>query len=277
MMANPYAIQIHCDGAMDYDAQQTGGNGFIIEFPESIGLEPITRSLRNDGQGIHRLEMISLIEAMEELLAFGKQSPNLLRKAAAVEIYTDRLRATDGELTNPYHIRDWRRNGWKNHEGKPIKDKDLLDKIDKTRLKVAQAVGGRVSIGYEREKRNRVADKLSKAGKRTGGRGRKLIEKKNRRVIKRLYDGSEIKYPQLSSDDVLEVRLYAWEPVGAEFEACFEICSGDFEGRVVKVYIGDQQKAEVHRGHRYAMEVGAVHSHHIRANWFEEMPLEEKK
>lgn len=276
-MANPYAIQVHCDGAMDYDSSQTGGNGFVIEFPDSFEMEPITASLRNDGQGIHRLEMISLIEAMEELLSFGKRNPELIRKAAAVEIYTDRLRATDGELTNPYRIRGWRRNGWKNYEGKPIKDKDLLDKIDKTRNKLSQVVGGSVSINYEREKRNKVADKLSKVGKRAGVRGRIMPEKKQRRVIRRSYDGPEIKYSQLSVDEVLEVRLYAWEPVGKEFEACFEICSGNFEGRIVKVYIDDEQKAEVHRGHRYAMEIAEVYAHHVTAKWFEEILLEDKK
>jgi len=276
-MANPYAIQIHCDGAMDYDGKQTGGNGFIIEFPESIGIEPITASIRNDRQGIHRLELISLIEAMEELLSFGKKNLDLLRKASGVEIYTDRLRATDGELTNPYRIRDWRRNGWKNHENKPIKDRDLLDKIDKARVKVAQIVGGRVSINYEREKKNKVADKLSKTGKRTGGRGRKLIEKKGRRVTRRLYDGSEVKYSQLDEGDVLEMRLYAWEPVGEEYEACFEICSGELKGKIVKVYIDDKQKATVHRTYRYGTRVDKVNKHHIRVKQFTELSKGKKK
>ena len=92
-----------------------------------------------------------------------------------------------------------------------------------------------------------------------------------------MYDGPEIKYPQLSAGEVLEVRLYAWEPVGEEYEVCFEICSGEFEGRVVKAYVSSDQKADVHRSHRYAMEVGEVHTHHVRANWFEEVPLDDKK
>ncbi|MDO8452047.1 MAG: RNase H family protein [bacterium] len=270
-MANPYAVQIHCDGAMDYDSKQTGGNGFIIEFPDVIGVEPITRAIRNDEQGVHRLEMISLIEAMEELLAFGKQNPDLLRKAAAVEIFTDRLHVTDSELTSPYRIRDWRKNGWKNYEGKPIKDKDLLDRIDKTRVKVGQAVGGRVSIQYVREKKNKVADKLSRDGRRSDTRGRKIIDKKKRRVIRRLYDGPEMKYLLLSPDEEMEVRLYAWEPVGKQCEVCFEICSGDHEGRIVKAYVNIEQKTSIHRGHRYRMIVNEVFTHHITTSSLEEV------
>lgn len=269
-MANPYAIQIHCDGAMDWDRVQTGGNGFIIEFPDSIGVEPISRSIQNNGQGIHRLEFISLVEAMEELLLFDKRNPGMLRKAAGVEIYTDRLRATDGELANPYRIKEWRKNGWKNYEDKPIKDRDLLDKIDKIRIKVARAVGGSVSINYERENRNRTADKLSKKGKYSGIRGRKLIEKKNRRITRRLFEGPEIKYSQLSQDSLVEARLYAWEPVGEQYEVCFEIYSGPHKGKTMRVYVDDTQKAAIHRGHTYLIDIEKVFTHHILAKSFKD-------
>ncbi len=264
-MNNPHAIQIHCDGAMDYDTKQTGGNGFIIEFPDSFELEPIAHFIRNDGQGINRLELISLIEAMTELLVFGKKNPLILKKASGVELYTDRFNATDNKFTNRYRIKDWRRNGWMNYENKPIKDRDLLDKIDKTRVKLEQTVGGSVSINYVPEKRNKVADKLSKFGKKTDVRGRKLIEKKQRRVIKRLYDGPEVNYSQLDINDI-KVRVYAWEPVGDQFEICFEVCSGDFEGKTIKAYVNAQQKSELQRGHKYILKISKVFKHHIEIN-----------
>lgn len=262
-MANPYAIQIHCDGAMNYDSIQTGGNGFIIEFPDSFELEPITGSMRNDDQGIHRLEMISIIEAMERLLMFAKQNPKQIREAAAVEIYTDRLKVTDGELSNPYKIRDWRKNGWKNYEGKEIKDKDLLDKIDKTRIKVGKTVGGSVSINFKPRKQNKIADKLSKSGKKSSHRGLKIFETKNRRVIRRLYDGPEVDYSKIDSDSIFEARVYAWEPVGERFEVCFEACSGDFEGRVIKAYVDARLKSQLHRGHFYLINIDLIFRHHI--------------
>lgn len=272
-MTNPRAIKIHCDGAMDYDRKQTGGNGFIIEFPDFFELEPITGSIRNDKQGIHRLEMISLIEAMEELLFFGKKNPMLLQKAEAVELFTDRMRVTDDYLTNPYSIRAWRRAGWKNHEGKAIKDADLLDKIDKTRVKVGQAVRGGVSISWIPERRNRAADKLSKTGKLTETRGRKLIEKKRRYITRRLFDGPIIKYPQLTPNDTLEARLYAWELVGKQYEVCFEIYSGKFREQIVKVYVDEKQKAVIHRGHYYKIIINEIFRYHITASSFREIEL----
>jgi ribonuclease HI len=120
-MHNPYAIQVHCDGAMSYDKNQTGGNGFYIEFPESIDKESISVSIRNDKQGIHRLEMISILESIEKLLSIERNQPGILRKASSVEIYTDRYSVTDEKFLNPYRIKEWRNKRWKNHEGADIK------------------------------------------------------------------------------------------------------------------------------------------------------------
>lgn len=271
-MANPQAIQVHCDGAMDYDTRQTGGNGYVIEFPDFIEQEPITGAVRSDGQGIHRLEMISIVEAMETLLAFGKRNPDTLRKAAAVEIYTDRLSVTDGELINPYRLQFYRKNGWRTHEGKAVKDKDLLDRIDKTRIKLGQAVGGPVTISYERRKQNKVADKLSKEGKREGVRGRAIIKKKRRQVTKRLFEGPEVPYDSLVEGSRWSVRLYAWEVVGDQCEVCFEVFDGEYQGRVVKAYVDLATKHDLHRDHCYTFDLAKVQKHNILIENIQEVP-----
>lgn len=262
-MANHQSIQIHCDGAMDYNTKQTGGNGFEISFPDFIDLEIVTKSLRNDGQGIHRLEMISILESMEELLAILKVNPSLSRQVAGVEIYTDRFSVTDSELINAYRIRGWRRQKWNTHEGKPVKNADLLDKIDKTRLKLAKEVGGSVSVTYKRRKQNKVADKLAKAGKKTTTRGRRLLEKNRRQVTKRIYEGDEVDYSSVKPELIIEVRVYAWELVGKKFEICFEVCAGDFEGGIIKAYVTPEQKSHLHRSHFYIIKIVGVFTHHI--------------
>lgn len=205
--------------------------------------------------------MISIIEAMEALLSFDKKNPGILRMAAGVEIFTDRYSVTT--LVDPRRLRDWRRNGWKTYEDKPVKDKDLLDKIDKTRTKLAAVVRGSVSIGYKRERKNKVADKLSKEGKKIATGGRKTMEKKLRRVARRIFGGNEIQYPRLKEDGVFEAHVYAWERVGDRYEVCFEVSSGEYVGKIVKAYISEGQKAKVHRGHYYTVRIDKVFTHHI--------------
>ena len=270
-MNNPHAIQIHCDGAMDYDPQQTGGGGYEITFPDSIDAEPIQYFYRSDGRGIHRLEMISIIHAMEGLLEYAKANPDIVRQASGVEIYTDRHSVTDGELINPYKIQGWRKNKWKNYEGKDIKDADLLDKIDKTRLKLAKAVGGQVSVDFKRRKENKVADKLSKVGKKSRNYNKKEYRAKNRRVIRRLYDGEEVIYSDVKAGDIAEMRVYAWELLKKEFEVCFEACSGEHEGKIIKTTVSPELKASLHRGHVYLIEIDDVFNHHVSINLLEEV------
>lgn len=267
-MANPHAIQIHCDGAMDYDKKNTGGNGFFIEFPDSFNIESISRSIRNDGQGIHRLEIISLIEAMNELLLFAKNNPKLVRQSSGIELYTDRMSVTN--LVNPYLIRGWRKNNWLNYEGKAIKDKDLLDKLDKTRTKLSQVIGGQISISYVREKRNKVADKLSKTAKKIGIKGSTLANKKQRNVTKRIYDGKEVDYFKLTQCDI-EARVYAWETVGKQVEVCFEICSDYLHGSIVKAYVIPSLKDKLHRSHIYKINISKICSHHIEIKLVKEV------
>lgn len=272
-MSNPYAIQVHCDGAMNYDRHQTGGNGYHIEFPESIDKEPIFKSIRNDQQGIHRLEIISILEAITELILLDKKEPGILRKAGSVEIYTDRYSVTDTTTLNAYRIKGWRKNKWNNYEGAAIKNSKLIDELDKARTKLRNLVGGYVAISYRKEKLNKIADKLSKQGKTTTNRGRKIVEKKKRNVIKRIFDGDEITYTDLSSGKRLNVRVYAWEVIKTEVEVCFEITSREFRGMIIKSRVSHAQKANLHRGHMYSIKIADVCRHHVTINSYKEKPL----
>lgn len=149
-MDNPHAIKIHCDGAMDYDKYQTGGNGFVIEFPDYFNKDPVEKSISRTGHGIHQLEMISILEAIEELIKIYKDDL-FPRTSSGVLIFTDRHSVPS--LLNPYAVREYRNNDWNNHEGKPIKDKVLIDRIDKARVKLSQKTGGRVEIKWKDRKK----------------------------------------------------------------------------------------------------------------------------
>lgn len=263
-MDNPHAIHIRADGAMDRDSKQTGGIGFVIEFPETSGLLPIKESFRRDGQGIHRLEMIAMLEAMDTLLDFLKRNNRAVYQASCIIVHTDRYSVTDAELNNPFRIAAYRRNKWKTHEGKPVKDADLLDKLDKVRRKLAQEVRGRVEIVYRREKKNKEADKLSKVGKRGHVASKRIIRSKNVKVAPRQFDGADVDHATLQSGEVLEIRIYRKVPVGKECELTAEICSRDNQGRKIKIYVSPDLEAEMHRHHHYRVVVDRALTHFVR-------------
>ncbi len=152
---NPYAIYVRCDGSMIYDSRSSGGIGYVIEFPDKFNLETIAVS---DGiytdANIERLEILSIIEAMEATIEQINIHPQL--KGSPVRVITDRHALRDESRTNPYKIAEWRRLKWKTYENKPIKNKDLIDRLDKTRTKLNKLVQGQVNIEWRRRKENKT-------------------------------------------------------------------------------------------------------------------------
>ena len=205
---NPYALYIKCDGSMDYDSKNTGGVGFEIIFPESVDLESIREYHgRYEGSNIERLELEALIFGIEYLLNLYEIEYEKLSIINTIIFVTDRFRLNDKEGTNPYRIQEWRKNKWCNHEGKEIKNYDLLDKLDKKRKKLSVIARSKVYIEYKPRKQNKVADKLAKAGKQIcipdDG-----IAIKGLKVGKRKFNRYEVKYKSLKIKEEIHIHIF---------------------------------------------------------------------
>jgi ribonuclease HI len=197
---NPYALYVCCDGAMDYDSKNTGGVGFEIIFPESVGLDSIKVSLgKYEGANIERLELEAILQGMKEVIELFKNNNEQLKNIKNIIFTTDRYGLNDEEKTNPYRIKEWRRNNWHNYEGKAIKNSDLLDKIDKARKKITDNTFCSVEIIYRRRKFNKVADKLAKDGKKQPII-KTNIALKGIKIGRRKYDGIEVDYDHLEKE-----------------------------------------------------------------------------
>jgi len=263
MTFNPHAIYINCDGAMDYDSKNTGGVGYVITFPDFIELETISESVgRFLGANIERLELEAIIQGMEEILKLSKIHNQELRKATQIIIITDRFALHDQERTNPFRIKEWRKNGWHNHEGKPIKNSDLIDKLDKIRKKVCDSLYCRVNIEYQRRKKNKSADKLAKAGKQLA-LNKNNITVKGAKPARRLLEGISINYNKLQGNEELIIHVYRKEPVREQWEIFAEVCKGNFRGNKLKIYADDILAMRLQRQHIYKVKIKEVFRFHI--------------
>ena len=120
-MINPYAVYVNCDGAMDYDSENAGGVGFQISFPDSIPLDPIPISIgKYIGANIERLELEALIQAMKKTINVFEKHHALLKNIKQIIFVTDRYGLREEDKTSAYNIKEWRRNKWKNFEGKSL-------------------------------------------------------------------------------------------------------------------------------------------------------------
>ena len=260
---NPYAIYVYCDGAMQYDSKSTGGVGFEIVFPESVELENIQKSFgRYEGANIERLELEGILQGMNGVLDVFQQEREKFRNVQTIIFITDRLSLADSNKTNPYRIRDWRKNKWRNHEGKAIKNSDLLDRIDKARKKINERTHSRVIIKYERRKFNKTADKLAKQGK-TQAIAKSNIALKGIKIGRRKFDNIDIDYNLLKEKNEYHIRVYNKEPVRDQWEISAEICSGNFIGRKLKIYVAPETEMKLHRHHEYEIRIKNVFTHHI--------------
>lgn len=263
-MINPYAVYVNCDGAMDYSSQNPGGVGFLITFPDSVELDPIPISIGTYlGGNIERLELEALIQAMKKTNEVFEENYETLRNISQIIFITDRYGLREDYKTSAYKIREWRKNKWKNHEGKPIKNHKLLDELDKTRKKLSDKTFARVNIEYRRRKQNKAADKLAKAGKK-GGLSKDKLSNKGEKIGKRKFNGPEIKYKVLKEKEKLYVHVFRKDPVQDEWEIWVEICGVDRKGNKLKIYTDDLLASKLKRRNEFVVRIKKVHNHHIR-------------
>lgn len=261
---NPYALYIKCDAAMDYDPNNTGGIGFEIIFPESVNLENIREFHgKYHGANIERLELEAVLSGMEYVIKLFQKDAEILSAINTIIFVTDRHKLSDQERTNFFKIQNWKKNKWCSHEGKPIKNSDLLNKLDKTRQKLAATARSRVFIEYHPRKQNKVADKLAKAGKQLLTTD-DSISIKGLKVGKRKFDGPEINYSSLTEKQELKIHIFLKAPVNKQWEINAEIVEGVNIGKKLKIYTDDKLATKLQRRHEYNIRIKKIFVQHIQ-------------
>ena len=108
--ALPHVV-IHTDGACSGNPGP-GGWGAILTFgdheKELKGGEPNTTN--------NRMELMAAISALEAL-----------KRPCRVDLHTDSQYLRDGIMT---YIANWKRNGWRTADKKPVKNVDLWQRLD---------------------------------------------------------------------------------------------------------------------------------------------------
>jgi len=109
-VADPHVI-IYTDGACS-ENPGPGGWGALLMFGDRVkelkGGEPLTTN--------NRMELMAAISALEAL-----------KRACIVDLHTDSQYLRNGIMS---WINQWKRNGWRTADKKPVKNEDLWKRLD---------------------------------------------------------------------------------------------------------------------------------------------------
>jgi ribonuclease HI len=143
MSEGPDRVEIHTDGACSGNPGP-GGWSAILAFRgqqrELFGGEPQTTN--------NRMELTAAIEALRAL-----------KRPSVVDLHTDSQYLRQG-ITQ--WIRNWKRNGWRTADKKPVKNSDLWQVLDA--LTAAHTVTWHWVKGHAGHDLNERADELARQG-----------------------------------------------------------------------------------------------------------------
>jgi ribonuclease HI len=136
-------VVIHSDGACSGNPGP-GGWGAVLRYR---GVEKELWGGENPTTN-NRMELTAAIRALEAL-----------NKRSAVDLYTDSLYVRDG-ITRWIH--NWKRNGWRTADRKPVKNADLWQQLDA--LMQGHDVAWHWVKGHAGNEDNERADALARRG-----------------------------------------------------------------------------------------------------------------
>lgn len=257
------AIYIHCDSSMMPDANSSGGTGYVIKFPDELGLEDVINYHGTYADAnIARLEMQGIIQGMKGLIRWLKKNQLNYSLVSTIIVITDRFNLQDCESTNPYKIADWKKNGGKNFEGKEIINWDLINTLDKTRNKLRNIARKSVRIEWRRRKFNKEADKLSKKGRKIGQLTREIAIE-GHKIGRRRFDGDEIKYDSFAPKETLRIHIFRKRPIKEQWEINAEICTEKKRGQKLKIITDHLLQEKLQRGNEFDVRIKKVYSYHL--------------
>jgi ribonuclease HI len=143
-------VVIYTDGACKGNPGPGGWGALLVageREKELFGGEPHTTN--------NRMELTAVIRALESL-----------HRACPVELYTDSQYVKNGIES---WIHNWKRNGWKTADRKPVKNDDLWRELDA--LAAVHQVSWRWVRGHNDHPGNTRADALANRGVGSGSRG----------------------------------------------------------------------------------------------------------
>lgn len=256
MSHDPHALKIYIDGSALRNPGGAGGLAAWIEFPidwdrpdELLFQEGFQETTNN------RMELLACILAFEYVRKRGREL-----RVERVQIVTDSKYVHDC-----FFLADkWRKNGWRNFDGKPVENRDLWKRLMSVRAKVIVRTELKRMLG----KKSPILKSVDKAAKIAASQPWKTDRGFKGGKVGRSKGGSKRAaplFPAKGQDAV--IRIYRSRLVGSDHKIYFEVL--EISGQVV-------EKASAFASANIAVDLHRHHSYRVTFNTNPKYPIIER-
>lgn len=267
MSLDPHALKIYIDGSALNNPGGAGGIAAWVEFPmdwnrldELLFQEGFLETTNN------RMELLACIRAFDYVREHGTAL-----RVERVQIVTDSKYVHDY-----FFLADkWRKNGWRNLDGKPIENRDLWKRL----LSVRSKVTVRTELKWMLGKKSPILKAVDKTAKEASFQPWEIDRGFKGGKVGRLKGDSKraaLLFQAAGQEAV--IRIYRTRLVGSDHKIYFELCeneSGDITGKA-SAFASAEIAVDLHRHHSYRVSFNANPKYPIIERVIEELLLKSK-
>lgn len=213
-MHEPYALKLYVDGSAFRNPGHEGGFSVFAEYPDSFGIvskEVINRGY--EGTTNNRMELRACVEAFK----FARKEVDRLGLNHVV-VVTD----SDYVYSNQQRANYWKKDGWKNREGRNVDNPDLWNEF----LSARQKVHATLEVRWERGKTTDILNAVDKGAKKaaTGIKKKDFGFNKGKIIRTKIRGGGISMFPAQGQNLIIRVFKYEYKS-DSEWKVCFELYS----------------------------------------------------
>lgn len=220
-MNEPHALKLYIDGSAFRNPGHEGGFSVFAEYPDSFDI-PISEVANGSYRETtnNRMELRACIEAFK----FVRRKVECLNIRHVV-VVTD----SDYVYSNQQRANYWKKNGWKNLDGRPVDNSDLWNEFLSTRQKVRATL----EVRWEKGKTSQILNDVDKGAKKatTGLKKTDFGFRKGKVARTKIQGGGITMFSANGQKEIIRVFKYE-NKIVSEWKVCFELYS-ESEGKFI--------------------------------------------
>lgn len=249
MSYDPYALKIYIDGSAYNNPGGEGGIASIVEYPDDMNRDPELIFAKGFTETTNqRMELRACIEALKWARANAKPIG-----CPRVIIISDSQYVCENHRSAFY----WKKNKWRNKDGRPVENPDLWDKLLAEKLRV----GVRTDLEWGKGKSTEIGKLVDKAAKRSAKGFDKIQDRgfHSGKISRTKLPGEvAVLYPACGQIEI--IRIYRKDLIyrskQVEYKILFEVLSekdGTYSSKNF-AYTSSENEGKLHRSHAYRVE-----------------------